>query len=283
MSESRTEPQSGYDILQITLRGLEAGLHVRLIASFDLKCCDATDSVTDVLNRDEFSDFDYIPVRDAGRIVGVLERNNLRGTGTALNAMRQLDDSLLIAADEPLGNFLRLARDNSYRLVVSGSRIDGIVTRSDLHKLPVRLYVFTLVGHLDSLMTALIRTEFPDDGWLNLLESDRQRKLRGLWKTYRNERLNPALLELALFSDKRTIVTALLGLTEEQQAELKAINDLRNDIAHDRKYAEDAEALQHFIRTVELTEHWIDHLTERLQPLSERATNRDLAASPNTQ
>ena len=40
MSESRTEPQSGYDILQITLRGLEAGAelvgHEEKLARFTL-------------------------------------------------------------------------------------------------------------------------------------------------------------------------------------------------------------------------------------------------------
>jgi hypothetical protein len=70
--------------------------------------------------------------------------------------MRRPDDGLLVASDEPLKRFIPLLVESPYRLVVRGTRIEGIVTNSDVHKLPVRLLAFALVTHLEMTMADVI-------------------------------------------------------------------------------------------------------------------------------
>ena len=62
--------------------------------------------------------------------------------------MRRLDDGLLVASDKPMKRFVPLLVESPHRLVVRDTRIEGIVTSSDVHKLPLRLLAFALVTHL---------------------------------------------------------------------------------------------------------------------------------------
>lgn len=88
--------------------------------------------------------------------------------------MLPLSDRMLVAANMPMLDFIPLLGENPFWLVVFGSRIDGIVTRSDLLKLPVRICVFTLVTHLELVMMNRIRTLFADEvGWFALLSPNR--------------------------------------------------------------------------------------------------------------
>lgn len=84
--------------------------------------------------------------------------------------MVPLDGSLLVTAEEPLTRFVPLLRRRPYRLVLLGTEIAGIVTRSDIIKPPVRLLAFTLVSHLEVAMTELIRARYPtDEAFLDVL------------------------------------------------------------------------------------------------------------------
>jgi len=124
-------------IFRTTMAGLETGLRVSQITTFRLVCCLADDDAGDVLRDPERSEFDQIPVRHKSHIIGVLERDKLF-RGNVRECMKPLDDSLLVSADEPLTRFVPLLNKRPYRLVLVGTDIKGVVTRSDVAKAPVR-------------------------------------------------------------------------------------------------------------------------------------------------
>jgi predicted transcriptional regulator len=130
------------NIFHFTMSGLTAGLSVVHIAALHLMTCGIDQGIKDVLEDPALVGFDYIPVLNRKRIVGLVERRRTGDEGTVKEKMRPLDDSLLVSADEPLTSFVPCLRTNAFRLVVRGTEIRGIVTRSDLIKLPVRLVAF---------------------------------------------------------------------------------------------------------------------------------------------
>ncbi|AFZ21660.1 hypothetical protein [Allocoleopsis franciscana] len=77
------------------LSAMEAGMHVALIATFDLKTCKVSDVVEEVLTHPELKAFDFIPVRDENDIVGVLYRPYSRkcSTGCLYRSFCQRTDS----------------------------------------------------------------------------------------------------------------------------------------------------------------------------------------------
>jgi hypothetical protein len=92
--------------------------------------------------------------------------------------MKQKDDATLIGSDVGILSFMEHAEEHPCRLVLSGMKLDGIVTLSDLQKLPVRPSIFLLITHLELLMATTLRSKFNDDGdWLHLLSSNRQDKI----------------------------------------------------------------------------------------------------------
>ena len=121
------------DIFERTIRGLEIGLKVGDVATFELGACSVDDDVREAQSRRTLS---AISIRAPRAVVGVLERGESQ-EGRVADVRRPLDDSLLVAFDEPIKGFLPNLLETPYRLVVRGSQIDGIVTWSDVHKLPV--------------------------------------------------------------------------------------------------------------------------------------------------
>ncbi|HEX4919658.1 MAG TPA: hypothetical protein VFV92_02840, partial [Candidatus Bathyarchaeia archaeon] len=133
--------------------------------------------------------------------------------GRVRESMRLLDDSLLVSSEEPLTRFVPLLKKHPYRLVLVGTEIKGVVTCSDLAKAPVRLLAFTLVSHLEMVMTDLIRARCPDDQALfRYLERERRKKLEYRLRRRRTANLVLPVIEFADLSDKRIVLAALFGL-----------------------------------------------------------------------
>jgi CBS domain-containing protein len=255
---------NGNDILNITMSGLESGLRVLHIAAFRLKDCKSSDNAAEVLCNPLLKDFDRIPVRDNGRIVGVLERKSDVGQGSCKEHMRPLDESILISAEEPLTRLLPLLQDSAYRLVLRGPEIQGIVTRSDIVKLPVRLVAFALITHLEMVMAQVIQTRCPsEEQWLQFLSVGRQQKVNEKLAKRKAENLHLPLLELTDFCDKRTILKKLLTLGNDFEDALVSVEELRNTLAHAGGYAQDADKLNEFLDRLRLTQKWIDYLRPR--------------------
>lgn len=246
---------------QVTLSGLTVGLTVGQIATRPIETCDINALASDVLKDRRFEGIDQIPVRDRGRIVGVLERSHDFPNEQVDRVMRPLDDSLLVSAAEPLPQFLLETFAGRYRLVIDGSKIDGIVTWSDIQKMPVRLLVFAMVSHLESLMMALIALKYPSpDGWMPVLSECRQEKLREEQHKRQDEGLDPPLLELTYFADKHKVVKKAFDLPKKFKSDMFRAEELRNTVAHARTYADSQESLRDFLTCLRKTNEWIRHL-----------------------
>src|SRR5271168_1606587 len=151
-----TDPES-------VLNSVERGLTVGLIATFqpDLICCESGAPIGPLLDNPQLETFDHLPVTAEGRIAGLLPlrqlRTNCKKYRTAGEEMMPLDERCLISSDVGILTFIEQADERPSRLVVRGTRIDGIVTLSDLQKLPVRPALFLFITHLELLMTETIR------------------------------------------------------------------------------------------------------------------------------
>jgi len=253
------------DVFERTMSALEAGLLVRDIATFEISTCDCEEPAESVFSRPELEGYDFVPVRNEARVVGVLERPACLQGKSAAACMRALDDSVLVSAEEPLKRFLPLLCDAEYRLVVRGTSIEGIVTRGDVHKLPVRLLAFALVTHLETTMADVIARQSPDDAWLGLLSPARRQKVEEKLAVLRARHLDPPLVELTEFADKRDLLAKQghLGRGKERERatkDLRDVEDLRNVVAHAATYAQSEPGLREFLRVLDLTERHIGAL-----------------------
>ena len=249
-------------ILQATIAGLETGLRVRHITTYALDTCQPDDDIGIILTDQKLTNFDCIPVRDGGVIVGYVQREqNL--SGSVRSQMKSIEESVLVSADLPLPQYISRIHERPFRMVLDGATIQGIVTWSDLQKLPVRLFVFSLVTHLEMVMARSIRRHFPrDEEWLQKISQGRRQNIEEKRQYLARRNLEPPLIELTDFCDKRDILAKSLRVDKRFIPDLKAIEELRNTTAHAGTYAESRDAVLDFVKCLQCAEHWIDYLTD---------------------
>jgi len=117
-------------------------------------------------------------------------------------------------------------------------------------------------------MLAAIRRASGEWEAIRQLASDRQEKVSEAFERQRDRDLNASPLELTRFSDKADLLFEF-GLVEPTDAVRQFFwdcYDLRNAVAHARRYAESAGELEHFLYLLGEMQLW----TERLRPLGER-------------
>ena len=141
---------------------------------------------------------------------------------------RPLDDSVLVAADNPLSNFIRTISQQPYRLVVDGTAITGIVTWSDLLKLPVTVLAFSLVAQLELAMNFRIEEKYGEEaGWISSIKK-KERKSGRLCKLQK-ENLALSVLELADFAHKAKVLREQLSANRDFERDLKSLKSLRDE------------------------------------------------------
>lgn len=229
------------------------------IASSPIETCTVDDDPEEVLARPRWLDFDVLPVMDDQRIVAVIERSN--------RIKRPLHSGILVSSSQPLEDFLTTSGfvDDGYRLVLFGSRIAGIVTPSDLLRLPVRVLAFALLSHLEHTMNRIINADHSEpDGWLKYLKLDRKAELEQDLEKLQQERLNPDLLEFTYLSEKINILKKSKRISNAEAKSAGGLNELRHQVAHNRDYARDQKELQNFLGRMQRIRALIAKLESRI-------------------
>lgn len=248
---------------------MASGFPVRLIGTFEgLVTCQIDEPVATVVARPDAEAFDQLPVVDDGRIVGLLRRRAVTTEASAKLQVRDvfdpIDETMLIAADAGILGFLMGAKTSPCRLILDGTRITGLVSKSDLQKLPVRSLLFHIVTHLELAMAAWIRRHFPDDAtWLGVLTESRREAVEARYCELAEARLAIDRLTATMFADKRAVIlrTAALPMSHNRaKQEFEAIEALRDAVAHIGDYALTQEAADRTIDTVVAARFWIDAL-----------------------
>lgn len=229
-----------------TFETLHRGLTVGLISTprDDLKTCSLDDSIADVVMH-ATENYDYLPVtaEEGGRIVGLFHAVDFadKSEGRVREHCRPQSEEHLIGADASILDFIGQADCRPCRLVVSGTGIVGLVTLSDLQKLPVRAALFALVTGLEISMSEAIKRSFrtPRE-WLPFLSQGRQQRIQQ--EIHRSEDGDGFVDDLLFtqFCDKAKILTKLpcfSSAKRELRVRLKEIEDLRDKLAHANDYA----------------------------------------------
>lgn len=252
----------------------QKALPVRLIATprASFETCCALDDLEHVVreNTKREAPFDHLPVVCAGvegreTIIGLIELTSEEDRrGTVKQWMRPLSEGILIGADAGILDFVRDADWHPCRLVVSGSEIGGLVTLSDLQKLPVRAALFAAITQLEMIMAEAIRREFDEsDEWIGRLSDNRQSKLRDKMSQSSDDNGFIEGLLFTDFCDKRTIIhksQLFEGSKTAFKAEMEEVEKLRNLLVHASDYASAPAAAARICKTVRLIDQWVPRL-----------------------
>lgn len=251
MSDYWFAPKSGYRRRGTTIQEIRALFEQGITAQDvreSLNCCTPEEKAPIVRRRMEDANFDVLGVRpgDDSAPVGYVRRTDLE-SGQCKNYIVEFDGSELISDSTPLVQLLSVLRERQQSFVLVGDEVSGIVTRADLQKPPVRLYLFGLVTLLEMHLGALARHHYTGDEWTDELSESRIDKAVDLQseREKRNQELD--LMNCLQLCDKRELVLASESLRGELNIRsktqgrnfLKAAQDLRDDLAHANELALD--------------------------------------------
>ena len=241
-----------------TVRAMQAGLTVYLIMTprSKLRTCspnNCIDSLEDAI-RDQFS---FLPVVEAGLITGLYRAEKWFGKtppGESIgDDFERLTEDHLVGSNASILDFIKKGVERPTRLVVSGTEIVGLVCMADLHKLPVRATLFSVVTALEMAMADRIADEWQDSGWLNLLSDRRRENVEGwICEAKRNDTYVSDIASTQ-FADKATIVLKqglVAGSKSSLREDFKAIRKLRDPLAHANDYASTPALAKSVSRTV---------------------------------
>jgi hypothetical protein len=204
-----------------------------------LECCDAGEDAAVVRKRLEVLDYDVLGVKENKQISGFVERKNL-GAGCCRKFLQVFHPSQLIAESTPLIDLLLILRDPPRMFVLEKNKVTSIVTKGDLKKAPVRMLLFGLITLLEMNMQRLIQIHYPNDLWQKFLWPKRLEDAERLLHERQVRDEDIGLIDCLQFLDKRLIVLRSHQIREkikvrsktEGELQLKAIEDLRNKLAH---------------------------------------------------
>ena len=176
--------------------------------------------------------------------------------------MRRLCEGDIVAADMPIGMYIERAAGQPFHLVIENDQIAGIVTRSDLLKLPVRLHLFTLLSHLETVMLQFIESNFSASDWMGALKKPRLDKVKERRNQDQKSDVDNSLIYYTEWADKRTIIHKLAGLENKNAFErgLKDLERLRDPVMHANYYPRNAAQLLCLSQTAK---RWIRHLSNK--------------------
>jgi len=204
------------------------------LASFD----DGAPSA-DVRAFMEANDFDVVGIRRDGRVAGFVGRESLDGGAcgghcVSLDGVPVLDDA------SPLLNVLLELKQAPLVFISLLGAVGGIVTRDDLEKPPVRMWLFGLVTLIESRFTELIERHCTADKWMQYLSEARLEKARAILSERRRRNQSLRLFDCLQFADKGQIVArdaqirqmTIFPSRRAAEDAIKTLERLRNNLAH---------------------------------------------------
>lgn len=178
-------------------------------------------------------------IRRDGTISGYVQQEEL-ADGSCGEHLHPFDAADIVhdSADFPT---VVVKLTQSPRLFVTAfGQVGGIVTRTDLQKPPVRMWLFGMVTIIEMGLTRMIEDRFADGGWWQFVSESRLAKAQELLDERKRRNQEVDLLDCLQLSDKGQIVLRNEDLRVEAgfvsrskgTQTMKELEALRNNLAH---------------------------------------------------
>ena len=209
------------------------------LASFDAEV--AAGAVREFMDA---RDFDVVGIRREGQVVGYVERSSLEN-GDCGQHLRLFNTVSVISDMAPLLVVLTELDRSPFLFITIIGGVGGIVTRADLHKPPVRMWLFGIVTLIEMRCSELIEQHCPEDSWQQYVSELRLQKAQALLVERRRRNQALRLFDCLQFSDKGQIVARHEGIRQlttfpsRRQAEeaISKLERLRNNLAHAQEHS----------------------------------------------
>lgn len=212
-------------------------LTVRQIA-VPLEFYDAGEDAAAVRLKMQGRHFDVAGLRENGSVTGYVRRDDL-GKGRCRAFRRTFGPGEVVASTTPLLKCLPLLAARPWVFVLEHTEVNGLATRADLQKPPVRMLLFGLVSLLEGGLAEMVRVCYRPEVLEAMHGLDEARRL---FKSRLGRNEDTDLADCLSLTDKHELLLQVAGLADhfflgpvrEAGRYFKSVEDLRNRLAHAR-------------------------------------------------
>lgn len=203
-----------------------------------LACCNLNDLTEEVLFTLNRLDFDILGVIDNDRKIGYVRRQDLEKEPIK-NYLHQFEKDQIIPDSTPLTDLFEILNKDGFVFISSENEVEGIVTKADINKPIVRIYLFGIISLFEIHLNFWIAELNERDSWLDKLNNDRIQMAKNLFNERKGNNIELTLLECLQISDKKQILKKtdeFLAKFNYSKGKLKGLLEhvgvMRNEIAH---------------------------------------------------
>jgi hypothetical protein len=230
-----------------------------------LLCCPLSSDSLEAKETLVKRDFDIAGVKSdiSGPVIGYVKTSELSG-GVFKNYVRKIEISNVVSDSTPLANIINVFNENEFVFVLSSNQINGIITKADINKPPVRIYLFGMVSLLEMHLNLWISNHYQNEIWKGLIKGDRVAKAEEVFKKRKGENQELTLLECIQLCDKKEILInsdkflEKFGFSKKGfQGFINRAEKIRNELAHSQISIISSMKWNKFSKTIDNAGHFL--------------------------
>ncbi|MFV1984739.1 MAG: HD domain-containing protein [Thiohalomonadales bacterium] len=178
-------------------------------------------------------------IRINGQVQGFIRQQDLKGEVCG-DSMRHYTVDQVIKGSAKLNIVIHVLTRHDYCFVTFMGEVTGVITRNDINKPQVRMWLFGLVTMIETTLMKLVDRIYPDESWKSFLSPGRLTKAIEIYQERQRRNLHCRLIDCLQLTDKASILISnknaleQLGFESAKQAKkvIKEFESLRNHLAH---------------------------------------------------
>ena len=178
-------------------------------------------------------------VRIDGSVQGYVRRSDM-DKGNSADFFRDFAKDQVLSGTATFSDVIHVLTRHDYCFVTILGNVGGVISRDDINKPMMRMWLFGIVTMLEMGLVQLIQERFPGDNWIKNLSEGRLQKARDIQTERQRRNVNCDLMDCLQLSDKAQILVddpvamERIGMKSKKVAKraIKDLESLRNHLAH---------------------------------------------------
>ena len=179
-------------------------------------------------------------VRVGGEVTGFIALAHLAAEGICGTLSRAFSSDQVLSGDAGFAEVIHALTRHDYCFVSVLGQIQGVISRDDVNKPYVRMWLFGLITLTEMRITELVRSHFGHDQWQGLIPEARLKVARNLQLERNRINQHCELIDCLQLADKGLLLIndsellSMLDFSSRSAAKkvLKQFQSLRNNLAH---------------------------------------------------
>lgn len=205
-----------------------------------LLCCPVDSIAEHAKGALKIREFDVAGVKETegGEVIGYVVTDELED-GELRKYVKLIEPDLLISDSTPIADIFAALTNRDFAFVLYGNDIIGIITKADINKPPVRIYLFGMISLFEMHLNSWITHFYPADSWEHGISDNRIKKAHDIYEKRKGNNQDLSLLECLQFCDKRDLLKKSDDFRKEFDISekwfdsfVKRVEIIRNELAH---------------------------------------------------